>query len=76
MPYPILKEDEVPKHLTITEMATRLIRERILSGQYRSGTRLIPTKLEAELGLGRVAIREALRNWPVRQWSSLLPIRA
>ena len=47
---------------TMTEMATQLIRVNVIKGQYKSGTRLIPEKLEAELGLGRVAIREALRE--------------
>ncbi len=51
-----------PLYQTMTDMATRLIRERVLTGQYKSGIRLIPEKLEAELGLGRVAIREALRE--------------
>jgi DNA-binding GntR family transcriptional regulator len=52
----------IPRHQTMTEMATRFIRERVLSGHYTSGFRLIPAKLEAEFGLGRVAIREALRE--------------
>ncbi len=51
-----------PLYQTMTEMATRLIREKVLTGHYKSGTRLIPEKLEVELGLGRVAIREALRE--------------
>ena len=51
-----------PMYQTMTGMATRLIRERVLTGHYKSGTRLIPEKLEVELGLGRVAIREALRE--------------
>jgi DNA-binding GntR family transcriptional regulator len=55
-------QEIVPKYQTMTEMAARLIREKVLSSQYLSGNRLIPEKLEAELGLGRVAIREALRE--------------
>jgi len=51
-----------PQYLTMTEIAARLIRERVLAGDYHSGDRLIPEKLEGELGLGRVAIREALRE--------------
>lgn len=52
----------IPKYQTMTEMAARLIRERVFSGQYKSGDRLIPEKLEAEIGLGRAAIRESLRE--------------
>lgn len=52
----------IPQYQTMTEMAARLIRERVLSGHYHSGDRLIPEKLETELGLGRVSIREALRE--------------
>ncbi len=51
-----------PIYQTMTEIATRLIRERVLSGHYLPGSRLIPAKIETELGLGRVAIREALRE--------------
>jgi DNA-binding GntR family transcriptional regulator len=51
-----------PIYQTMTEIATRLIRERVLSGHYQPGSRLIPAKIETELGLGRVAIREALRE--------------
>jgi DNA-binding GntR family transcriptional regulator len=51
-----------PLYQTMTEMAAQLIRVNVLKGQYQSGTRLIPEKMETELGLGRVAIREALRE--------------
>jgi DNA-binding GntR family transcriptional regulator len=47
---------------TMTEMATQALREGILKGTLTSGTRLIPAKLESELVLGRVAIREAIRE--------------
>jgi len=59
---PIATYQAVPMYHTMTEIATRLIRERVLAGDYKPGSRLIPAKLEAELGLGRVAIREALRE--------------
>ena len=59
---PIVTHQAVPMYQTMTEIATRLIRERVLAGDYKPGSRLIPAKLEAELGLGRVAIREALRE--------------
>jgi DNA-binding GntR family transcriptional regulator len=52
----------IPPYQTMTEIAADFIRERVLSGQYPSGSRLIPEKLESEIGLGRVAIREALRE--------------
>lgn len=47
---------------TMTQIATDAIKEQILLGAYKPGTRLIPQKLEAELNLGRAAIREALRD--------------
>ncbi|MGD8561598.1 MAG: GntR family transcriptional regulator [Desulfarculaceae bacterium] len=49
-------------YLTMTELALRTLRERILEGVYAPGQKLMPNELEAELGLGRVAIREALRE--------------
>ncbi|MCF8049442.1 MAG: GntR family transcriptional regulator [Desulfarculaceae bacterium] len=47
---------------TMTEIATEAIKEAVLQGHYKPGKRLIPAKLENELNLGRVAIREALRE--------------
>jgi DNA-binding GntR family transcriptional regulator len=47
---------------TMTEIAVRALREKILKGNLKPGARLIPVKLESELALGRVAIREAIRE--------------
>ena len=47
---------------TMTEMAAQALREGILKGTLTPGTPLIPAKLERELALGRVAIREAIRE--------------
>ena len=47
---------------TMTEIATEAIKEAILQGNYKPSMRLIPAQLEKELNLGRVAIREALRE--------------
>lgn len=52
----------IKKHMTMTQAAARAIRQNILNGRYLTGTRLVPLALEEELGLGRVAIREALRE--------------
>ena len=50
-----------PTFQAMTETAVQLIREMVLSGDYKPGTRLLPTKVETELGLGKMAIR-ALRE--------------
>jgi DNA-binding GntR family transcriptional regulator len=47
---------------TMAELATEAIKAAILKGDYPPGARLIPAKMEKELGLGRVAIREAIRE--------------
>ena len=47
---------------TMTEIAASEIREAILNGAFQPGTRLIPSQLEKDLNLGKVAIREALRE--------------
>jgi DNA-binding GntR family transcriptional regulator len=46
----------------MTEIAMTEIKEAILNGVYEPGTRLIPSQLEKDLNLGKVAIREALRE--------------
>jgi DNA-binding GntR family transcriptional regulator len=47
---------------TMTEIAVRALRDQILKGNLKPGVRLIPVKLESELAVGRVAIREAIRE--------------
>jgi len=51
-----------PKYRTMSEIAAEAIRDGIGTAGYPPGTRLIPAKLEKELGLGRTAIREALKE--------------
>lgn len=57
----MLIEKKLPVYRTMTEIATASIKEAILRGDYKPGTRLIPAHMEKELKLGRVAIREGLR---------------
>ena len=52
----------MPEYQTMTEMAATELRKAIMRGDLPPGTRLIPTKLEGELNLSRVAIREAIRE--------------
>ena len=47
---------------TMTEMAALSLREAIIKGSITPGTALVPAKLESQLSLGRVAIREAIRE--------------
>jgi len=50
------------KYQTMTELAIQVIREGIIKGTYSPGTRLKPNELEKDLDLGRVSIREALKE--------------
>jgi len=50
------------KYMTMTEMAAYQLREAIINGILPPGAQLVPATLECELGLGRVAIREAIRE--------------
>ena len=52
----------MPEYQTMTEMAATELRKAIMRGDLPPGTRLIPNKLEGELNLSRVAIREAIRE--------------
>jgi DNA-binding GntR family transcriptional regulator len=47
---------------TMADLATESLRERLLVGGFSPGTRLIPAELEETLNLGRMAIREALKE--------------
>ncbi len=50
------------KYRTMSEISVETIREAISAAIYPPGTKLVPLKLEKELGLGRTAIREALKE--------------
>jgi DNA-binding GntR family transcriptional regulator len=50
-----------PRHLTKTELATELLRERIRSGELAPGQRLALEDLTQLLGMSATPIREALR---------------
>ena len=50
------------KFQTMTEFANQELRKGIINGRYLPGSRLKPIELEKDMGLGRVAIREALRE--------------
>ncbi len=50
------------KFQTMTEFANQELRKGIINGRYLPGSRLKPVQLEQDMGLGRVAIREALRE--------------
>jgi DNA-binding GntR family transcriptional regulator len=52
---------QLPQHQTKTELALRVLRERIRSGEYEAGRRLQVEGLSAELGMSPTPIREALR---------------
>jgi DNA-binding GntR family transcriptional regulator len=47
---------------TMSEIAVAEITDAILQNELKPGTRLIPGKLEKEMNLGRVAIREAIKE--------------
>src|SRR5438552_1261534 len=47
---------------TLAEQTVELIRNRILSGDFVSGERLVETRLATDLGISRGPIREALKQ--------------
>ena len=48
-------------HSPLTKLVVDSIRERILSGAYQPGERLVEAHLSTELGVSRMPVREALR---------------
>lgn len=56
-----MTDPEVPTHQTKSELALRVLRERIRSGQLEVGYRLQVDELARELGMSPTPIREALR---------------
>ncbi len=58
----MLIQQNATTYRTMTEIAVHRLREAIVSGKLAPGTRLIPARLEEEMNLSRVSIREALRE--------------
>jgi DNA-binding GntR family transcriptional regulator len=56
-----MTNSDLPAHRTKSELALRVLRERIRSGQLEVGYRLQVEVLAAELGMSPTPIREALR---------------
>lgn len=51
----------IPAHITKSELALRVLRERIRSGQLQPGQRIQVDEFARELGMSQTPIREALR---------------
>ena len=52
----------MPSYKTMTELATQALRSAIFKGELSPGTMLVPKTLESRLELGKMAIREAIRE--------------
>ena len=52
----------MPSYKTMTELATQALRSAIFRGELSPGTMLVPKTLESRLDLGKMAIREAIRE--------------
>lgn len=60
---------------TLTDAATRVIRERILAGSLPAGEPLRQEALAAELGVSRIPLREALQRLEAEGLVALIPHR-
>lgn len=60
---------------SLTEHAEVAIREGIVLGTYRPGSRLRERELSEEFGVSRVPVREALRNLEYQGFVTILPRR-
>ena len=52
----------MPSYKTMTALATQALRSAIFRGELSPGTMLVPKALESRLDLGKMAIREAIRE--------------
>jgi DNA-binding GntR family transcriptional regulator len=61
--------------VVLREQVKELILERILDGTYRSGERLVETRIAAELGTSQAPVREALRDLELLRFVESTPFR-
>ena len=59
----------------LREQVKALLLERILSGEYRPGDRLVETRIAAELGTSQAPVREALRDLEILRFVESEPFR-
>lgn len=59
----------------LREQVKELLLERILSGEYRPGDRLVETRIAQELGTSQAPVREALRDLEVLRFVESEPFR-
>jgi DNA-binding GntR family transcriptional regulator len=61
--------------VVLREQVKELILERILSGAYRPGERLVETRIATELGTSQAPVREALRDLEILRFVESEPFR-
>jgi len=66
-------ELNVQDHETLAMKITRVIREAIIKGEFKSGERLIQDDLAKKLGVSRMPLREALKQLEVEGYLVLEP---
>jgi DNA-binding GntR family transcriptional regulator len=59
----------------LREQVKELLLERILSGEYRPGDRLVETRIAQELGTSQAPVREALRDLELLRFVESAPFR-
>ena len=69
------KKRIAPTPPTITDYVLTTIRERILSGEYRSGQRLEQKALADELGVSMIPVRESFRKLEAEGFIEIVPRR-
>lgn len=62
-------------HRPLRDVACDAIREQILSGRHRPGSRLVEDRLAEELGVSRNPVREALRVLQAEGYVEMIPRR-
>jgi len=61
--------------VVLREQVKELILERILSGEYQPGERLVETRIAQELGTSQAPVREALRDLELLRFVESAPFR-
>lgn len=61
--------------IVLREQVKELLLERILSGEYRPGERLVETRIAQELGTSQAPVREALRDLELLRFVESEPFR-
>ncbi len=69
------QQDDLTGNISLAEEVTEILRNRILTGEYKMGEKLTESRIAAELKVSRTPVRDAFRQLETEQLIEYIPNR-